>query len=295
MLKKSVITIGTFDGVHKGHQLLLKKNLSIAKKKNLRSILIVLEKPIKKVSGFLTIYQEKQEEFKSFGFDEIYVLKVPSDILSISSDKFFDGFLLNNLNVDTIICGCDFAFGKDRKGDIVWLKEKAKNNNVNLQIVKPLKIASQKVSSSYIRRLVELGNVKGALKFLGRFYSFIGYPFKDKGIATQLGYPTVNLSVSKEKLLPKGIYVSAISDGVNMYTSITSIGVRPTFSKSDKVVPETHILNFKGIWKRVLTKVILLEKIRDEKKFDTVEALKKQIAKDVKNAEKFFSNRNNFL
>ncbi|MDR1417574.1 MAG: riboflavin biosynthesis protein RibF [Endomicrobium sp.] len=295
MLKKSIITIGTFDGVHKGHQLLLKKTLSIAKKKNLRSILITLEKPIKKVSGFLTIYQEKEEEFKSFGFDEIYVLKVPSDILSISSDKFFDEFLLNRLRVDTIICGCDFAFGKYRKGDIVWLKGKAKNNNVNLQIVKPLKIASQKVSSSYIRRLVEIGNVKDTLKFLGRFYSFIGHPFKDKGIATQLGYPTVNLKVNKEKLIPKGVYISAVSDGVNIYDSITSIGVRPTFSNGDKVVPETHILNFKGMWKYALTKVILLEKIRDEKKFGSIETLKKQIAKDIKKAKNFFSHKNNFL
>jgi riboflavin kinase/FMN adenylyltransferase len=288
MLKKSVITIGTFDGVHKGHQLLIRETLSIAKKKSLRSVLIVLEKPIKKVSGLLTIYQEKQEEFKSLGFDEIYVLKVPSDILSIPSDKFFDEFLLNNLNVDTLICGCDFAFGKDRKGCIVWLKEKVKNNNVNLHIVNPLRIVSQKVSSSYIRRLVELGNVKGALKFLGRFYSFIGYPFKDKGTATQLGYPTVNLRVSREKLIPKGIYISVISDGVSMYASITSIGIRPTFSKSNEVVPETHILNFEGIWKHALTKVMLLEKIRDEKKFDSVEALKKQISKDVKKAENFF-------
>ncbi|MDR0724077.1 MAG: bifunctional riboflavin kinase/FAD synthetase [Endomicrobium sp.] len=295
MLKNSVITIGTFDGVHKGHQLLLKKTLSIAKKKNLCSVIIALEKPIKKVSGLLTIYQEKQEEFKSFGVDEIYVLKVPSDILSMSCEEFFDDFLVNNLNADTIICGYDFTFGKDRKGDIVWLKEKAKNNNVNLQIVKPLKITSQKVSSSYIRKLIEQGNIKKASKFLGRFYSFIGYPFKEKGVATKMGYPTVNLKVDKEKLIPKGVYISVLSNGVNMYASITSIGVRPTFSKSDNVVPEAHILNFKGIWKQALTKVILLEKVRDEKKFDSIESLKKQIAKDVKKAEKFFSNKNNFL
>lgn len=288
MLQKSIITIGTFDGVHKGHQLLLKKTLSLTKKKNLRSILIVLEKPIKKVSGFLTTYQEKEEKFKHLGFNEIYVLKVPSNVLSTSSDKFFDEFLVKDLSVDTIVCGSDFAFGKDRKGNTSWLKEKTKNNNVALKIVNPLKIGSQKISSSYIRKLIKIGDVSGAIKFLGRPYSFIGCPFKDKGIATQLGYPTVNLKVSKDKLIPSGVYVSIISEGANIYESITNIGFRHTFGKSDKIVPETHILNFNGKWKHVLTKVLLLKKIRDEKKFDTIDALEKQIAKDVKKTSKFF-------
>ncbi|MDR2395680.1 MAG: bifunctional riboflavin kinase/FAD synthetase [Endomicrobium sp.] len=288
MLKKSVITIGTFDGIHKGHQLLIKRTLSIAKKKKLRSVLIALEKPVKKVSGLLSTYKEKQEELRSFGLDEVYILKVPSDILHMSHDKFFDDFLVNTLKVDTIICGYDFAFGKNRRGDISWLTKKAKNNNVRLQIVKPLKISSKQISSSHIRKLIESGNVDKVLEFLGRFYSFTGKPFKDRGIATKLGYPTVNLEVSKEKLLPKGIYISAVCDGINIYASITNIGSRPTFSKDNKIVPETHILKFKGRWKKVPTKVILIKKIRSEKKFKSADILKQQIAKDITKAVKFF-------
>ncbi|MDR1243996.1 MAG: riboflavin biosynthesis protein RibF [Endomicrobium sp.] len=294
MLKKTVITIGTFDGVHKGHQLLIQKTLSVAKKKKLCSVLIALEKPVKKVSGLLTTYQEKQDELKLFALEEIYVLKVPSDILRMSPNRFFDDFLLNIFNVDTIICSFAFAFGKDRKGDIVWLTKKAKENNVTLQILNPLKVLSKQISSSYIRKLIELGNVKDVVKFLGRFYSFVGKPFRDKGLATKLGYPTVNLKVDKEKLLPKGVYSSTISNGDNIYASVTNIGVRATFNMGSKIVPETHILDFKGKWKKTLTKVTLLKKIRDEKRFNDINALKKQIAKDVEKATKFFCSKQSF-
>jgi riboflavin kinase/FMN adenylyltransferase len=295
MLKKSIITIGTFDGIHKGHQLLIKKTLCIAKRKKLRSVLIALEKPVKKVSGLLSTYQEKQDELTSFGLDEVYVLKVPSDILNMSPDKFFDDFLFNMLNLDTIICGYDFAFGKNRKGDIDWLAKKAKNNNVKLQIVKPLKVFSTQISSSHIRKLIEFGKVDKVLKFLGRFYSFTGKPFKDRGIATKLGYPTLNLEVSKEKLLPKGVYISVICDGINIYASITNIGSRPTFNKDNRVIPETHILNFKGRWPQVLTKVILLKKLRNEKKFNNIDILKKQVVNDITKTIKFFDNKNKFF
>jgi riboflavin kinase/FMN adenylyltransferase len=151
MTKKSAVAIGTFDGMHKGHRLLINKTLSSAKKNNLRSVIVVLEKPIKKVRGLLTTYEEKIEEIKFLGADKIFVIGVPSEILSCCPEEFFNEFLHKMLNVSEIVCGIDFAFGKDRKGSIEWLKKKAKEKNIKMDIVEPLKNTSKKISSSYIR------------------------------------------------------------------------------------------------------------------------------------------------
>jgi len=289
MNKKSIVTIGTFDGVHKGHRLLIDKTVSLAgKSSKLKSIVISLEKPVKKVKGLLTTCDEKLEEIKALGVDEIILINVPSEILTYTADKFFDEFLLNKLNISEIVCGSDFAFGKDRKGDTDWLKKKAKNNNVKVSIVKYLKNSSKQISSSYIRTLLEKGDLKNAAKLLGRPYSFLGIPFKDKGFGKKLGFPTVNLKVNSDKLIPKGVYISIITQKDKIYPSVTSIGSRLTFNRGGKIVPETHILNFDGIWRKTLTKVILLKKIRDEKKFKNVQALKVQISKDIAKSSKFF-------
>jgi len=289
--KKSAVTIGAFDGVHKGHRFLISETVKAAKMNGLKSVIVVLERPVKKVHGVLSLYDEKIEEIKRCGADEIIVIPVPSAALSEGPDEFFENFLMRGLRMSELICGADFAFGKDRKGDIKWLRKKSGKSGVGLKIVKPLKAFSHKISSSNIRSLILNGDVKNAAKLLGRNYSFSGMPFKDRGVGTKMGFPTVNLNVDKAKLLPKGIYASLISDSKRIYPSVTSIGTRPTFSGTGAVIPETHILGFHGKWSKSKTKVILLEKIRDEKKFETIDALKKQIRSDVIKAEKIFKGR----
>ncbi|GHT33913.1 riboflavin biosynthesis protein [Endomicrobiia bacterium] len=291
MTAKSVVAIGTFDGLHKGHRLLISETVSAAKKNNFKSIVIVLKKPVRKVSGLLMTFEEKLDEIKTLGVDEIFVIEVPSEVLLCTPEEFFDNFLCGTLNVSEIICGFDFAFGKDRGGDIEWLERKAKNNNVKMNIIKPLKYASKKISSSYIRTLVEEGDVKNVEKLLGRNYSFIGMPFREKGIGKKLGFPTVNLLVDSDKILPKGVFLSLISQGERIYPSITNIGTRVTFNRGNGIVPETHILDFKGVWKKSQTKVVILKKIRPEKKFANVECLKVQLSKDVLTALRFFSKK----
>ncbi|MDR3330934.1 MAG: riboflavin biosynthesis protein RibF [Endomicrobium sp.] len=292
MIKKSVITLGTFDGIHKGHKLLINKTLSVAKKNNLKSMVILLKEPVKKVSGLLTTYEEKLDEIKSFGVDEIIVIEVPSIILSHTHDEFFDNFLSKTLRVSEIVCGSNFAFGKNRKGDIKWLHEKAKNSGIKIDIVELLKNTSkQAISSSYIRTLIEKSDVVNAAKLLGRNYSFIGIPFREKGMGKKLGFPTLNLRVAKNKLLPKGVYTSFISQGERIYPSVTNIGIRITFNRGDQIVPETHILNFQGNLKKSQIKVVILKKIRDEEKFVSIEKLKSRIFKDVSIAMHFFNKK----
>ncbi|GMO64925.1 MAG: bifunctional riboflavin kinase/FAD synthetase [Endomicrobiia bacterium] len=291
MNRKSVIAIGTFDGVHEGHRFLINKTLSIAKKNNLKSVIVTLERPLKKVIGLLTTCEEKVEEIKFYGVDEVFIVRVPSEILSYSPDKFFDDFLFKTLKISEIVCGSDFAFGENRKGNIEWLRKKTEGSNIRINIVEPLKYNSRPISSSYIRLLVEKGDIKNATKLLGRNYRFDGIPFRDKGIGKKLGFPTVNLCVNNDKLLPQGVYISLVSQGKVQYHAITNIGMRSTFNLEGGIIPETHIFYFKGTWKKLKTKITLLEKIRDEKKFLSIEALKTQISKDVSVALQFFKNK----
>ncbi|MDR3281976.1 MAG: riboflavin biosynthesis protein RibF [Endomicrobium sp.] len=288
MAKKSVITIGTFDGVHRGHRLLITRTLSVAKKHDLKSVIFVLEKPVRNVSGLLTTCEEKIEEIKLLGVDEIIVIKVPSKILSYCPDEFFNEFLRNTCSVFGIICGSDFTFGKNREGDIEWLNRRAIEKNIKVEVVKPLKFALKQISSSDIRILVEKGDLKNFNLMLGRSYSFVGIPFKEIGLGRKIGFPTVNLNVDLYKLLPQGVYISLITQGGEIYPSLTNIGTRVTFNRGNFIVPETHIFDFCKIWKKSKTKVTLLKKVRNEIKFINAKALKVQISKDISIALSFF-------
>jgi len=283
--KKSVVTIGIFDGVHKGHKFLIEKTLLAAKKNNLRSVVVALEKPVLKSGGLLSLYDEKLKELSKLGADEVVILEVPSEILASEPKEFLNNFLIKFLNAQKIVCGPDFAFGKNRKGNVNWLRKQKK---ITVNIVKPLKISGRQVSSSQIRALFKHSDIAAINKLIGRDYSFSGMPFKDRGIGKKIGFPTVNLKVSSAKLLPKGVFISAIEQKGRLYPSVTSIGTRPTFKGSDALIPETHILGFEGNWKKLKTTVRLIKKIRDEKKFTSVAALKKQIAKDVRKAKIYF-------
>lgn len=285
----SAITIGTFDGVHKGHELLIKKTIKAAKENGFKSIIIALEKPVKNVSGVLSLYEEKIETIKLYGIDEIIIIPVPSEILQSEPEDFFNDFLVDTLNVSHIVCGQDFAFGKNRKGDLNWIKKRSKQAGIKLDIVKPLKKGKIEISSSYIRKLIENNNLNEANKLLGKEYYFKGIPFRDQGLGKELGFPTVNLKVNKEKLLPKGVFIGTVTaSGKDIYPAIVNIGNRPTFNRGKDIVPEVHILNFSGKWNKVKTKVNLIKKIRDEKKFKNEKELQKAINGDIIKAKKFF-------
>ncbi|MDR0985066.1 MAG: hypothetical protein LBL53_01060 [Endomicrobium sp.] len=287
-IKKSIVTIGTFDGVHIGHRFLIKKTVLYAKKNNFKSIIIILEKPFKKVYGLLTTLAEKQEEIKFFCPDEIYIIKVPSDILLYSSNKFLYKFLKDKIAVSKLICSYDFAFGKKREGNIIWLKKKLIKNDMQLNVIEPLKYKSQNISSSYIRLELKKGNIDAVKSMLGKNYYFSGIPFREKGIGIKIGFPTVNLKVNSNKILPIGVYISLISQGTLLYPSITNIGNRISFDRGSDIIPETHILGFNKIWQEKKTKIILLKKVRDERKFSNINDLRKQILKDVAVALHFF-------
>jgi riboflavin kinase/FMN adenylyltransferase len=287
-MKKTILTIGTFDGVHRGHKFLIKKLLFFSKKKKLRSLVIVIEKPIKKVNGVLSTIKEKCDEIKSFGVDDIFVIHSKSLILSYTRSKFFN-FLCKNFFVEEILCGLDFSFGKNKCGNVEWLKYKTNNQGIKLNVVKYLKKKSKKISSSFIRTLIKNGDLNNISDFLGKKYFFTGIPYNNFKIYKKLIFPTINFITDKNKLLPKGVFLTVLLQNKMEYKSVTYIGVCPTFGNKNNIFKKTYILNFEIFFKKKKTKIIFFKKIRNDEKFNTAIELNDQVSKDICFALNFFN------
>lgn len=289
-IKQSVITIGTFDGVHKGHQAILNKVVKVAKQNNLKSIVLSFENPVKQVSGLITTTQEKVNLLASFCVDEILLLPVTKKMLSTTAEDFFETVLVKQLKAKHIVVGYDCTFGKDRKGNVAWLKKNVKKYGIKLTVIKPVKIKNEIVSSSEIRNFIIKNNIEKTNKMLNRIFSFTGEHISGNRIGRTLGFPTINIKVDKEKLLPKGVFACMVSDRKkNMYCGVLNIGTRPTVDlKEHKLSVEIHLLNFSGVWKEKYPNVYINKFIRKEKKFKTIELLKKSIQKDIEITKKQF-------
>lgn len=282
----TVITLGTFDGVHKGHQAILNKLVQTAQKEHLKSVALIFEKPVKQVSGLLTTTEEKIGLISSFPIDEIVLFPVNKKIISITAEKFFEDCLINKLNVSHFVVGYDCTFGKDRKGNINWLKKNVKKYGVKLTIVKPVKSGSKIISSSLIRDFIENDDIKKVNQMLSRNFSFDGEHIVGNKIGRTLGFPTINIKVDKNKLLPRGVFsCSVIDKNFNVYKGVLNIGLRPSVKlKKHNLSIEVHLLNFSGTWRSKQLTVIINKFIRSEQKFNNLEELKKAIASDIKKA-----------
>ncbi len=289
-MKKSVITIGTFDGVHKGHQVILNKTVKIAKEQNLKSIVISFEKPFKNVPGLITDKKEKIDILSSFEVDEILLFPVNKKIISITAEKFFESILIKKLNVKHLVVGYDCTFGKDRQGNVDWLKKNVKKYGIELTVIRPVKIENKIISSSAVRELLEKSDVENASKMLNRIFGFDGTHITGNRIGRTLGFPTINIKTDKNKLLPRGVFACTVADkNFDIYKGVLNIGLRPSVKiKEHNLSVEVHLLNFSGVWKSRYIKVYINKFIRKEQKFKNIEELKKAIKKDVLKAEAAF-------
>lgn len=282
-MKGSVITIGTFDGVHLGHKAILDKVVKISKERDLQSIVITMEKPVKKVNGLLTLPDEKNEIISSFGIDKILVLPVNKTILNTTATEFFERIIIKQLNAKHIVVGYNCAFGKDREGNTSWLKETVKKHGIKLEVINPVKLTNQIVSSTKIRDFINKNKIDSANKILGRMFEINGIHVSGKKIGRTIGFPTVNVKVDKEKILPKGVFVCSVFDKTgNCYPAVLNIGTSPTIENAEHALSvEVHILNFYGQWKPKKIKILVHDFIRNEKKFSSIKLLQKAIQNDV--------------
>ncbi|MCX7905505.1 MAG: bifunctional riboflavin kinase/FAD synthetase [Elusimicrobiales bacterium] len=294
-MKTIVLSIGSYDGVHLGHQAIIKKVKEISKIKNINSAIFFFEIPPKFYfknyfdNILITLACERINLIKKYEIDLIIPIDFNKSIYLMSSEEFFEKFIFSKYIVSDVVVGKDFAIGYNRRGNIEWLKNFSKNKNFDVSIIDFVKWNDHKVSSSLVRDLLKKGDIEQANELLARPYTIEGIVKKGAGIGKKLGYPTANLEVDKKKLLPHGIFVVKVLIKGKVLEGIANIGRKPTFGTSNNdILCEVHIFDFNNDIYSENISILLLKKIRDEKKFDNILALKHQIEKDIIYARKYF-------
>lgn len=299
MDRKTVLTIGFFDGVHIGHRSLISSVVDYARENNCSSLVATFDRPPQMVDGLLTTMGEKLDIIKSLGVETIEIFEFTSGFSRMAPEYFFREKLAKLLRIEKIIVGYDFRFGKDRAGDDALLKKLCDEKNIKLSRFKPVKFFDEKekkysiVSSSLIRNLVAGSRIGLVNELLCRPYSAGGRVVRGRGDGKKLGFPTANVAVDGSKMLPGGIYYAqCIIDG-SVYPAAADVGSSPTLTGKTlqgKPVCEVYIIDFnRNILGKNVT-VNFLKFIRKEKKFDSIGSLKKQIGADVKLIKKFIKN-----
>ena len=289
--KNSVLTIGTFDGVHAGHRDIINRLKSYAEKNNLRDIVVTFyPHPRTVVSNYdiklLSTLDEKIELLESLGVSNLLVINFTKEFSERSSEDFVKNIICEKIGARHIIIGHDHKFGKDRGGNENQLKKLGMENDFTVEIVEPVSKNEYVVSSTLIRKALLDGNVELAAELLDRSYCFHGKVVKGVARGTILGFPTANIEVENErKLIPKnGVYIVECKIHDNTVYGVMNIGIRPTFSDTTSVIIEVHLIEFnKDIYGEEI-KVSLLKRLRDEKKFESKEELIYQIERDKRKA-----------
>jgi riboflavin kinase / FMN adenylyltransferase len=299
--KNTVVTIGTFDGIHLGHQQIIEKVKEIAEQKNSRSVFVTFDPhPREVISGkddikLLTLLPEKVSLLESYGVDNLYIINFTKEFSQLTSREFFLEYIINTLGVSDAVIGYDHHFGKDRSGDIKTLEQLGTEYNFEVTAVDPFTINGEVISSTKIRKALHSGDVKIAADFLGRYYSIEGVVVSGDKRGRELGFPTANLELnSASKVLPAlGIYAVEVLRGNETYPGLLSIGNRPTFYNSGKIVPEVYIFDFKEEIYGETLKVNLVERIRNEEKYSSAGELITRMQKDKEEGIRILSYLNN--
>jgi riboflavin kinase/FMN adenylyltransferase len=295
--EKSVITIGTFDGLHLGHQQIVDMVIKKSLKSGGRSFLITFDPhPRKVIPGrndvkILSDLEEKIVILQELGLENLFVINFTEEFSRQSPEEFVEKYLVKGIGLSEIVIGYDHHFGKERDGNFELLQKLGNNFNFSVTLVPEFNVGDQTVSSTKIRNALLSGDVVKAGKMLGRLYSFKGKVVRGDGRGKKLGFPTANLSTGNEdKLIPaKGIYAAECIIENEKHYGLLSLGSRPTFHKYGDIIPEFYIFDFdKDIYDKIM-QVNLVERIRDEEKFDSVEKLIIRMKKDEETGREILS------
>ena len=280
------ITIGNFDGVHKGHQELLNQTRKIARENNLESLIFTFDKFPREIfnpKDFQRLYNNENKEniFKSYGIDTLLSIDF-NEIMNVDAERFCEDILIDQLNLKFLVIGDNFRFGKNRPGDINLLKNYQDEKSFKLIIPDSVLYKNESISSSRIRNFLQQGDLDAANECLGKEYMISGTVVSGEKLGRKLGYPTANISLDHDYPLD-GVYLTKTILDKKNYLSLTSIGDKPTFNGSEKLL-EVFILDFdKDIYGEKL-EICFLEEIRKQIKFNDQDELIKQMNEDYKYA-----------
>ena len=294
-LKNPVLTIGNFDGVHKGHLALFDKVKERAKAVGGQSVVMTFDPHPMKVMNpqggppVITPTQQKLRLIEEAGIDVIICLKFTEEFAKIRAREFVEKILVGKIGVKEVVVGYDYTFGYRREGNIELLKRLGEEYGFQVHVVGPVEVDGKLVSSTSIRNLVREGKLEEAEPLLGRHYEVCGTVVKGKNRGGRLlGFPTANLELIDELVPKEGVYaVEVIAEGKS-YLGVTNIGHNPTFGNGALSV-ETHLLDFAGDLVGKTIRVKFVKRLRDEKTFESIEALSEQIARDVEKAKEILA------
>ena len=295
--KKTIVTLGTFDGVHIGHNAILDKICKVAKHENLESVILTFfPHPRKIVSNnydikLLNTIEEKSVLLEKIGIQNFIVHPFDKTFSELSPREFVTQVLVEKLNIQKIIIGHDHKFGKDRAADFNDLINFGKEFGFEVEEISAQQINEVSVSSTRIRNSLLEGNVSLAKDYLGYPYVLTGNVVKGNQLGRTINFPTANIEIPEEyKLIPKnGVYIVTVNVSNQTVFGMMNIGVKPTLGEN-KLSIEVHLLNFdKDIYNQKI-QVHILERLRDEQKFESFEALKLQLEVDKQNTIHYFEN-----
>ena len=285
--KRSVVTIGTFDGLHHGHQKIFTRLINSSKSRDLSSVVltffphprIILNK-YNEVKMIDTL-DEKIIHLNEIGIDSLIIHPFDKNFSLLSANQFIKDFLVDKLKIKHIIIGYDHRFGKGREASVTDLKNYADDYDFTVEEIKAQEIEKITVSSTKIRNSINQGDIKTTEKYLGRNFNLTGKIVKGDGLGKKINYPTANIFIEETyKIIPKdGVYLVETIIEDKLFNGMMNIGHRPTIGTNVKSI-EVHLFNFnEDIYGKVIS-IKMISKIRDEKKFSSIQALKEQLVKD---------------
>ncbi|MBW7841941.1 MAG: bifunctional riboflavin kinase/FAD synthetase [Ignavibacterium sp.] len=299
--KNTVLTLGTFDGIHPGHLKIIDRLVSCSKEKGCRSVVITFYPHPRTILGndnsvkMLTTQEEKIELLEKLGVENLLIINFTKEFASLSAEDFIYDYLINGIGLTEIVLGHDHHFGKGRRGNAELLQKIADKEGFIVTKAEAFMIDGEAVSSTKIRNAIAEGDIIRANKLLGRNYEFSGIVVGGDKRGRELGFPTANIKLSsQEKLLPaSGVYAVKVMVENERHTGLLSIGKRPTFYNQGELVSEVYIYDFNREIYGAKVTTELVERLRGEVKFNSAEELINQMNTDKENGYKIFNKLNN--
>lgn len=297
--KKYFITVGTFDGVHLGHQKIITHLVKKAKQKNCGTLLLTFDPHPRKVVQpsnapmLLQTIEEKSEILSKLGLEIIFVQPFTKAFSKLNAEEYVKDILVNQLNVEHLLVGYNHRFGKNRTANIFDLKKLGKKYKFSVGEIQAHIVNKITVSSTKIRHAINNGNIKYANSLLGHTYKLKGIVMKGRQNGKKIGFPTANVKINeREKILPKnGVYAVKVNYNEMTNLAMMNIGTNPTFS-GNYISNEVHLINWDGNLYKKEIEIFFIERIRDEKKFNSIQDLSIQLQNDKNYVLKKFKNLN---
>ncbi len=296
--KNSVVTVGTFDGVHLAHQQIVREVVHRARMKEGRSVVITFDPHPKEIVGdkakpvaLLTTLEERIELLRKQSVDLLVVIEFTFEFSRLKSHEFYERYLVNGLGVSEVVVGYDHMFGRNREGTMEDLVRMGREFGFSVIALQQYTVDGEVVSSTQVRHAVEAGSIERAKKFLGYDYPMRGTVVRGDGRGRTIGYPTANIEPeSSKKLIPaKGVYLVAVEVDEKKYFGMMNIGVRPTITEGMQRTIEVHVFDFdQDIYGRRPV-ISFLKRLRDEQKFASLQELISQLGADKATSLKYLA------